>query len=174
MKKIKNRLTYKKSGVDIEKADRLISSLNHRSHKRGVLSGIGGFASLFQVDTKKYKNPVIVCGTDGVGTKLKIANSINQHGHIGQDLVAMCGNDVLTTGADPILFLDYFATGSINLKIHKKVLKGVQKSCDNNNLILIGGETAKMPGMYKRNEYDLAGFCEGIVDKKKILDKKDV
>ena len=174
MKKNKNRLTYKKSGVDIAKASSLISVLKDKQEKSGVLSGIGGFASLFAIDNKKYKNPVIVCGTDGVGTKLKLATLLNQHNSIGQDLLAMCVNDVITTGADPILFLDYLATGSINLKIHKTVLKGIKSACDKHNIILIGGETAEMPGMYSKNDYDLAGFCVGLVDKKNILDKKNV
>ena len=174
MKKIKNRLTYKKSGVDIAKANNLISVLKKTPKRPGVLSGIGGFASLFAIDNKKYKNPVIVCGADGVGTKLKLATLLNQHNYIGQDLLAMCVNDVITTGADPILFLDYLATGSINLKIHKKVLKGIKSACDKNNVILIGGETAEMPGMYNKNDYDLAGFCVGLVDKSNILDKKNV
>ena len=174
MKKNKNRLTYKKSGVDIAKANSLISVLKDKREMSGVLSGIGGFASLFAIDNKKYKNPVIVCGTDGVGTKLKLATLLNQHNSIGQDLLAMCVNDVITTGADPILFLDYLATGSINLKIHKTVLKGIKSACDKHNIILIGGETAEMPGMYSKNDYDLAGFCVGLVDKKNILDKKNV
>ena len=174
MKKNKNRLTYKKSGVDIAKANSLISVLKDKQERSGVLSGIGGFASLFAIDNKKYKNPVIVCGTDGVGTKLKLATLLNQHNSIGQDLLAMCVNDVITTGADPILFLDYLATGSINLKIHKTVLKGIKSACDKHNIILIGGETAEMPGMYSENDYDLAGFCVGLVDKKNILDKKNV
>ena len=174
MKKNKNRLTYKKSGVDIAKASSLISVLKDKQERSGVLSGIGGFASLFAIDNKKYKNPVIVCGTDGVGTKLKLATLLNQHNSIGQDLLAMCVNDVITTGADPILFLDYLATGSINLKIHKTVLKGIKSACDKHNIILIGGETAEMPGMYSKNDYDLAGFCVGLVDKKNILDKKNV
>ena len=174
MKKNKNRLTYKKSGVDIAKASSLISVLKDKRKRSGVLSGIGGFASLFAIDNKKYKNPVIVCGTDGVGTKLKLATLLNQHNSIGQDLLAMCVNDVITTGADPILFLDYLATGSINLKIHKTVLKGIQTACNKHNIILIGGETAEMPGMYSKNDYDLAGFCVGLVDKKNILDKKNV
>ena len=174
MKKNKNRLTYKKSGVDIAKANSLISVLKDKQERSGVLSGIGGFASLFAIDNKKYKNPVIVCGTDGVGTKLKLATLLNQHNSIGQDLLAMCVNDVITTGADPILFLDYLAAGSINLKIHKTVLKGIKSACDKHNIILIGGETAEMPGMYSENDYDLAGFCVGLVDKKNILDKKNV
>ena len=174
MKKNKNRLTYKKSGVDIAKASSLISVLKDKRKRAGVLSGIGGFASLFAIDNKKYKNPVIVCGTDGVGTKLKLATLLNQHNSIGQDLLAMCVNDVVTTGADPILFLDYLATGSINLKIHKTVLKGIKTACNKHIIILIGGETAEMPGMYSKNDYDLAGFCVGLVDKKNILDKKNV
>ena len=109
-----------------------------------------------------------------MGTKLKLATLLNQHNSIGQDLLAMCVNDVITTGADPILFLDYLATGSINLKIHKTVLKGIKSACDKHNIILIGGETAEMPGMYSKNDYDLAGFCVGLVDKKNILDKKNV
>ncbi len=174
MKKNKDRLTYKKSGVDIAKANSLISVLKDKRVRTGVLSGIGGFASLFAINNNKYKNPVIVCGTDGVGTKLRLATLLNQHSSIGQDLLAMCVNDVITTGADPVLFLDYLATGSINLRIHKKVLKGIKTACDKHNIALIGGETAEMPGMYNKNDYDLAGFCVGLVDKGNILDKKNV
>ena len=176
MKKFSKKLTYKNSGVDIQKADQLIATLSKQKSEKSknILSDIGGFSSLYSVDLKKYKNPVIVCGTDGVGTKLKIANSLNQHNFIGQDLLAMCVNDVITCGADPVLFLDYLATSKINLNLHKKVLLGIKKACKAISVPLLGGETAEMPGFYKNNEYDLAGFCVGLVDKKNIFDNSKV
>ena len=176
MKKIKKKLTYINSGVNIRAAENLISPLKKGGSSKNsqILSIIGGFASLYQVDIKKYPNPVIVCGTDGVGTKLKIAMKLNKHSGIGQDLLAMCVNDVITCGADPILFLDYLATSKINVKFHQRVLLGIKKACDEINVILAGGETAEMPGFYKGNEYDLAGFCIGIIEKSKIINTKRI
>ena len=174
MKKILNKLTYEKSGVNIENADKLISSINKDSALRckNVVSGIGGFSSLYELDIKKYKKPLIVAGTDGVGTKLKLAALLNEHRYIRQDLLAMCVNDVLTSGATPLFFLDYLATSKIDIKLHAQVLKGINKACSSINIPLIGGETAEMPGMYKNKDYDLAGFCVGIVDKSKVINSK--
>jgi len=176
MRKIKKKLTYKDSGVNIKTAENLIRPLKKvsRQRKSQMLSIIGGFASLYSIDIKKYPNPVIVCGTDGVGTKLKIAMKMNKHSSIGQDLLAMCVNDVITCGADPVLFLDYLATSKINLKFHQKVLLGIKKACEQTNVILAGGETAEMPGFYQNNEYDLAGFCVGIIDKSKIINTNKI
>ncbi len=176
MKKIKKKLTYKDSGVNIKTAENLISPLKKASghSKSRMLSMIGGFASLYHVDVKKYPSPVIVCGTDGVGTKLKIAMKMKNHSSIGQDLLAMCVNDVITSGADPILFLDYLATSRINIRLHQKVLLSIKKACDKTNIVLAGGETAEMPGFYQNDDYDIAGFCIGMIDKKKIIDTKRI
>jgi phosphoribosylformylglycinamidine cyclo-ligase len=173
--KQKHKINYKDSGVNIEKADKLIDSIKTKRKKnnKNILSGIGGFSSLYKID-KKIKDPVIVSGTDGVGTKLKIANKLNIHKYIGQDLVAMCVNDVITSGAQPLFFLDYLATSRIDLNIHKAVLKSIKKACEDCEMTLIGGETAEMPGMYNNKEYDLAGFCVGIVSEKKIINNKKV
>ena len=173
--KQKHKINYRDSGVNIEKADALINSIKskHKKKDKNVISGIGGFSSLYRID-KKIKNPVIVSGTDGVGTKLKIANRLNIHKYIGQDLVAMCVNDVITCGAQPLFFLDYLATSKIDLNVHKDVLKSIKKACEDSEMTLIGGETAEMPGMYNTKEYDLAGFCVGIVSQKKIIDRKKI
>ena len=169
--KQKHKINYRDSGVNIEKADALINSIKskHKKKDKNVISGIGGFSSLYRID-KKIKNPVIVSGTDGVGTKLKIANRLNIHKYIGQDLVAMCVNDVITCGAQPLFFLDYLATSKIDLNVHKDVLKSIKKACEDSEMTLIGGETAEMPGMYNTKEYDLAGFCVGVVEKSEIID----
>ena len=176
MKKTKKKLTYKDSGVNIKIAENLISPLKKKSNhiNNHMLSMIGGFASLYQIDIKKYPNPVIVCGTDGVGTKLRVAMKMKNHTGRGQDLLAMCVNDVITCGADPILFLDYLATSKINIKLHQKVLLGIKKACEKINVTLAGGETAEMPGFYQNNEYDLAGFCIGMIDKAKIINTKKI
>ena len=176
MNKTFNKITYAKSGVNIKKADKLISNIKRGSNPRNsnVLAGIGGFSSLYSLDLKKYKNPVIVSGTDGVGTKLQIANILNEHRYIGQDLLAMCANDVITSGANPLFFLDYLATSKIDLKLHSTVISGIQKACNSIGIPLIGGETAEMPGMYKKNDYDLAGFCVGVVDKSNIIEPKKI
>lgn len=173
MKRQKTKISYKDSGVDINKADKLIKTLSTCKVKvdKNIISGIGGFSSLYRID-KKIKDPVIVSGTDGVGTKLKIASKLGIHKYIGQDLVAMCVNDVITTGAKPLFFLDYLATSKVNLNLHKEVLGGIQKACNECQMTLIGGETAEMPGMYSKNDYDLAGFCVGIVSEKKIIHSK--
>ena len=175
MKKKINKLTYEKSGVSIKNADKLIRNISKKTKKHpNVLAGIGGFSSLYALDIKKYKNPVIVCGTDGVGTKLKLASKLKQHRYIGQDLLAMCVNDVITSGATPLFFLDYLATSKVDIKLHTQVLRGIKKACESIDIPLIGGETAEMPGMYNRNDYDLAGFCVGVVDKKNIINKNRI
>ena len=176
MKKKINKITYEKSGVSIKNADKLIGNISKKTKNThsNVLAGIGGFSSLYALDIKKYKNPVIVCGTDGVGTKLKIASKLNQHSYIGQDLLAMCVNDVITSGATPLFFLDYLATSKVDVKLHTQVLNGIKKACESISIPLIGGETAEMPGMYNKRDYDLAGFCVGVVDKKDIINKDKV
>jgi phosphoribosylformylglycinamidine cyclo-ligase len=165
-------LTYKKAGVDVAKADGLISSLKEKiqgTFNPFVLNPIGGFASLTEIPTG-YKDPVLVTSTDGVGTKLRIAFQSNKHNTIGIDLVAMSANDILTLGAQPFFFLDYYACGSIQEEIYKQVISGICEGCRQAGCALIGGETAEMPSFYKENEYDLAGFVIGFVDRKKIID----
>ena len=165
-------ITYKDSGVDKEagyKEVQLIKGLVKKTHIPGVLSDIGGFAGLFQLDTTKYKEPVLVSGTDGVGTKLKIAFMMDKHNTIGEDCVAMCVNDILCQGAKPLFFLDYIATGKLIPEKMASVVEGVSNGCISAKCALIGGETAEMPGLYKENEYDMAGFCVGVVDKEKII-----
>ena len=149
-------------------------SRTNSNNNPNIIEGIGGFASLYKLNVKKLINPIIVSSTDGVGTKLKLAKIINEHRYIGQDLVAMCVNDVITSGAAPLFFLDYLATGKLNLRLHQVVLNSIQNACKKIKIPLIGGETAEMPGMYDKSEYDLAGFCVGIVDKKNIINKKNI
>ncbi|MBU1006993.1 MAG: phosphoribosylformylglycinamidine cyclo-ligase [Candidatus Omnitrophica bacterium] len=169
-------MDYKKAGVDIDNANKFvkdISAMVASTKRREVIGGIGGFSALTQIP-KKYKNPVLVSSTDGVGTKLMVASVAGKHDTIGIDLVAMCVNDVVVTGAEPLFFLDYFATGKLNRKKAKDVLKGIAEGCRQAGCALIGGETAEMPGMYKGDEYDLGGFCVGVVEKNKIIDGKSV
>ena len=179
MKKINN--SYKKSGVDISLANKLVKHITKISKKdvrkkAGLKKNdiIGGFGSLFDISNLKIKDPVIVSCTDGVGTKIEIANKFKKFDTIGIDLVAMCVNDLIVQGAKPLFFLDYIAVGKLNLKKIKKILKGIFKGCEISRCKLIGGETAEMPGVYSRDKFDLAGFSVGIVSKKKILDKKNV
>ncbi len=165
-------LTYKDAGVDKEagyKQVQLIKGLIKKTHTPGVMSDIGGFAGLFQLDTSKFKEPVLVSGTDGVGTKLKIAFMMDKHDTIGEDCVAMCVNDILCQGARPLFFLDYIATGKLVPEAMAKIVEGVSNGCIKAGCALIGGETAEMPGFYKDNEYDVAGFSVGAVDKSKII-----
>ena len=179
MKKIEN--SYKKSGVDISLANKLVKHITKISKKdvrkkAGFNKNdiIGGFGSLFDISNLKIKDPVIVSCTDGVGTKIEMANKFKKFDTIGIDLVAMCVNDLIVQGAKPLFFLDYIAVGKLNLKKIKKILKGIFKGCEISRCKLIGGETAEMPGVYSRDKFDLAGFSVGIVSKKKILDKKNV
>ena len=170
-------LTYKDSGVDITKGNNLIEKIKpiaKATSRPGVLEGLGGFGAMFEIPLNKYQNPVLISGTDGVGTKLKVAETLNQHNTIGIDLVAMCVNDLIVQGAEPLFFLDYYATGSLNPDIATSVISGIGKGCIQSGCALIGGETAEMPGMYKGEEYDLAGFCVGIAEKDKIIDGSKV
>ena len=170
-------LTYKDSGVDITKGNKLIEKIKpiaKSTLRPGVLNGLGGFGAMFEIPLAKYKNPVLVSGTDGVGTKLMVAEMLNKHDTIGIDLVAMCVNDLIVQGAEPLFFLDYYATGSLNTEIATSVISGIGEGCRQSGCSLIGGETAEMPGMYKGEEYDLAGFCVGIVEKNNIIDGSKV
>lgn len=169
--------TYKKAGVDIDEGERfvnIISPFVKKTFRPEVMTDIGLFGALFKLDIKKYKEPVLVSGTDGVGTKLKIAFMMNRHDTVGIDLVAMCVNDILTLGAEPLFFLDYFATGKLHADKHSEVVKGIAKGCEEAGCALIGGETAEMPGFYQENEYDMAGFAVGIVDKEMIVDGSNI
>ena len=171
------KVTYTKSGVSIKVADKLVEKIKPISKKtfdKNVLGNIGGFGALYDFSKLKYKNPVLVSGTDGVGTKLKIAVKTDNLKGIGVDLVAMCVNDIISQGAKPLFFLDYYATSKLNLKKSVEILKGIAKGCKESECALIGGETAEMPGLYKKNDFDLAGFCVGVVDKKDILPKKNI
>ncbi|MFM7025737.1 MAG: phosphoribosylformylglycinamidine cyclo-ligase [Limnohabitans sp.] len=169
-------LSYKDAGVDIVAGDELverIKPLAKKTLREGVLAGIGGFGALFEVP-KRYKEPVLVSGTDGVGTKLKLAFEWNMHDTVGIDLVAMSVNDVLVQGAEPLFFLDYFACGKLDVDTAAAVVGGIAKGCELSGCALIGGETAEMPGMYPAGEYDLAGFAVGAVEKSQILTGQDV
>src|SRR5476651_1543154 len=167
------KLTYKKAGVDIVKANRFVDAIKQMSSvtmNRGVINRPGSFGSLFDLSFFKYKNPVLVSSTDGVGTKLLIANLAGKHDTVGIDLVAMNVNDILCTGARPLFFLDYIAMGKLNPKIMKSVMKGIVDGCRLAGCALIGGETAEMPDMYKGEDYDLAGFTVGVVESDRIID----
>ncbi len=169
-------LSYRDAGVDIDAGDRLVENIKpfaRRTMREGVLAGIGGFGALFEV-SKKFREPVLVSGTDGVGTKLKLAFQMNRHDTVGIDLVAMSVNDILVQGAEPLFFLDYFACGKLDVETATQVVKGIAAGCERAGCALIGGETAEMPGMYSNGEYDLAGFAVGAVEKSLIIDGKDI
>ncbi len=166
-------LTYKNAGVDIDAGKSLvdlIAPLARATHRPEVLSNPGGFGGLFSLPSHRYDEPVLVAGTDGVGTKLSLAKRLDDHSTIGIDLVAMCANDVLVQGAEPLFFLDYFATGALSISQAKSVIEGIAQGCKLAGASLIGGETAEMPGMYAPGDYDLAGFCVGIVEREKLID----
>ena len=164
---------YQKAGVDLAAADEAVERLKplaQRTLRPEVLSGLGGFGGLFELNRSKYKNPVLVSGTDGVGTKLKLAFELDSHETIGIDLVAMCVNDILVQGAEPLFFLDYLACGKLFPQKVEAVVKGISEGCLQSGCALLGGETAEMPGMYKTAEYDLAGFAVGAVEREKLID----
>jgi phosphoribosylformylglycinamidine cyclo-ligase len=169
-------LSYRDAGVDIDEGDALVEAIKpfaRRTMRPEVLAGIGGFGALMELP-KKYREPVLVSGTDGVGTKLKLAFSLGRHATVGIDLVAMSVNDVLVQGAEPLFFLDYFACGKLEKSIAVEVIKGIAHGCELAGCALIGGETAEMPGMYPEGEYDLAGFCVGVVEKEKIISGRTI
>ncbi len=166
-----NSISYRDAGVDIEAGDALVEQIKpfaKRTMRPEVMGGIGGFGSLFAVP-KKFKEPILVSGTDGVGTKLKLAFELNKHDTVGIDLVAMSVNDILVQGAEPLFFLDYFACGKLEVGTAAQVIKGIAEGCEQSGCALVGGETAEMPGMYPAGEYDLAGFAVGCVDKENII-----
>ncbi|HYA31156.1 MAG TPA: phosphoribosylformylglycinamidine cyclo-ligase, partial [Thermodesulfovibrionales bacterium] len=165
--------TYRKAGVDIDEGERfveMISPLVKKTFRPEVLTGIGSFGALFKLDNAKYREPVLVSGTDGVGTKLKIAFMADKHNTVGIDLVAMCVNDILTSGAEPLFFLDYFATGKLSPEKAALVIEGIVEGCKDAGCALVGGETAEMPGFYRDGEYDLSGFAVGAVERSQIID----
>lgn len=169
----KKTITYKDAGVDIDKGNasvELIKPLVKRTQRPEVVGGLGGFGGLFAFDKSKYENPILVSGTDGVGTKLKLAFDVNKHDTIGIDAVAMCVNDILVSGAEPLFFLDYVAVGKLEPEQLAEVVSGIAEGCVQSNCALIGGETAEMPGFYQIGEYDVAGFCVGVVDRDKMID----
>jgi phosphoribosylformylglycinamidine cyclo-ligase len=163
--------------VDIDAGNRLVDRIKphaKRTLRPGVLGGLGGFGALFELPLDRYRQPVLVSGADGVGTKLKLALELNRHDTIGIDLVAMCVNDVLVVGAEPLFFLDYYATGKLDVDVAADVIKGIADGCAQAGAALVGGETAEMPGMYSDGDYDLAGFCVGVVEKARIIDGSQV
>lgn len=169
--------TYRDAGVNIDLADEFIHGITrmvNSTFTKGVMSGIGGFSGLFKLNLKKYNEPILVSCTDGVGTKLKIAFLMDLHDTVGIDLVAMSVNDLVVCGGSPLFFLDYIATGKLNVEKGKKIVEGIVTGCKNAGCALLGGETAEMPGLYLEGEYDLAGFAVGIVEKKKIIDGRNV
>jgi len=166
-------LTYRDAGVDIDAGDELVERIKpvvKRTMRKEVLAGVGGFGALVEVPLDRYKKPVLVSGTDGVGTKLRLAIDTGRHDKIGIDLVAMCVNDIVVSGAEPLFFLDYYATGKLRVEVAESVIRGIAEGCSQAGAALVGGETAEMPGMYHGDDYDLAGFAVGVVEKDRIID----
>ncbi len=165
-------LSYRDAGVDIDAGNTLVERIKpivKQTFRPGVLTGLGGFGALFELPLDRYKEPVLVSGTDGVGTKLKLALELQKHDTIGIDLVAMCVNDIVVAGAEPLFFLDYYATGKLDIDVATDVVRGIAKGCELSGAALTGGETAEMPGMYDQGDYDLAGFCVGIAEKSRLI-----
>jgi phosphoribosylformylglycinamidine cyclo-ligase len=168
-----NHLTYKAAGVDIDAGNALVDRIKpivKTTLRPGVIGGIGGFGGLFEIDPDKYRRPVLVAGTDGVGTKLKLAIELNRYDTIGIDLVAMCANDIIVLGAEPLFFLDYYATGVLDVETGAAIVSGIANGCRQSGAALLGGETAELPGLYAAGDFDLAGFCVGVVDHDRIID----
>ncbi|MEJ2691698.1 MAG: phosphoribosylformylglycinamidine cyclo-ligase [Candidatus Thiodiazotropha sp.] len=170
-------LSYRDAGVDIDAGNALIERIKpivKQTFRPGVLTGLGGFGALFELPLERFRQPVLVSGTDGVGTKLKLALELQKHDTIGIDLVAMCANDIVVAGAEPLFFLDYYATGQLDVEVAADVIKGIATGCELAGAALTGGETAEMPGMYGEGDYDLAGFCVGIAEKSRLIQPERV